>query len=228
MSLFNIFKGKDPARQEEQGDRLYKSGAYGQARLEYESAAAKRRRETANDTRIPELDRKVVRCKEALAGEHRKRGDNLADAGYFDDAREYYTLALELTQDSELIATLQREIRALESRQMDAALAEQPDADVSEPEIREQVVHEAEFESEDEYAEALFSTLPDELHKSYTNYGAIFRSGYVALHQGRFDEAAQQLSRALEENPAPDSHVRLELATAYVLSRCWKSSFLSP
>jgi tetratricopeptide (TPR) repeat protein len=216
MGLFNIFKGKDPVRQEEQGDRLYESGAYGQARLEYESAAAKRRRETSNDARIPELDRKVVRCKEALAGEHRKHGDNLADAGYFDDAREYYSLALELTQDSELIATLQRAIRAVESRQMDAALAAPQDADVSEPETREHVDHEAEFESEDECAEALFNTLPEELQAIYTNYGANFRSGYIALQQGRFDEAAQQLSRAFEEHPAPDSHVRLELATAYL------------
>ena len=46
MGFFDVFKGKDPARLEEQGDRLYESGAYGQARLEYESAAAKRRRET--------------------------------------------------------------------------------------------------------------------------------------------------------------------------------------
>jgi tetratricopeptide (TPR) repeat protein len=216
MDLFDIFKGKDPERQEEQGDRLYDSGAYGQARLEYESAAAKRRRETSNDARIPELDRKIVRCKEALAGEHRKQGENLAEAGYFDDAREYYTLALELTQDSGLIATLQRELRAVESRQMDAALAELPDADGSEPETPEQVVYEAESESEDEYAEALFNTIPDELHEIYTNYGTSFRSGYVALHQGRFDEAAQQLCQALKENPAPDSHVRLELATAYL------------
>ena len=74
----------------------------------------------------------------------------------------------------------------------------------------------SEFGSEDEYAEALFNTIPEELQEIYPNYGANFRSGYVALHQGRFDEAVQQLSRALEENPAPDSHVRLELATAYL------------
>jgi tetratricopeptide (TPR) repeat protein len=213
MGLFDIFKGKDPARQEDQGDRLYESGAYGQARLEYESALAKRRRETANDARIPELDRKVVRCKEALAGEHRKHGDSLAEAGYFDDAREYYTLALELTRDSGLIATLQGEIRAVESRQMDAVLAEPPDAGGPEPETSEREIGQAELE---EYAEALFNTIPEELQEIYTNYGASFRSGYVALHQGRFDEAVQQLSRALEENPTPDSHARLELATAYL------------
>ena len=222
MGLLDIFNGKDPEKQEAQGDRLFASGAYGQARLEYESALEKRRRDTSNDARIPKLDYKIRRCNEALAAEHRKRGENLADNGYFEEAREYCTLALDLTQDAELIDTLQRDLRNIETRQAKEAFEEAPDADKLVPEIPQQGI--PEFESKDEYAEALFNTMPDEIRELYENYGENFKSGYVALHQERFDEAADFLSLALEENPAPDSYVRLELATAYLNLKRFKEA----
>ncbi len=214
MGLIDIFKGKDPEKQEAQGDRLFASGAYGQARLEYESAAGKRRRDTPNDARIPELGDKILRCNEALAAEHRKRGADLADNGYFEEAREYCNLALELTKNAELIDALQHDLRDIETRQEKGAFEEAPDADKLAPEIPEGAI--PNFDSDDEYAEALFNTMPDEIRELYDNYGRNFKIGYVALHQERFDEAADFLSFALKENPGPDSYVRLELATAYL------------
>lgn len=214
MKLFEIFKGKDPERQEAQGDLLFKSGAFGQAKLEYESAVEKLRKETANDARIPELDNKILRCREALAAEHRKRGEDLVDGGYFDEAREYYSLALDLTQDEGLKEELRRDLRIVESRQAEVVFDEPPEAASLEPEIPERVI--PEFESEDECVEALFNALPDELRDIYMNYGENFKTGCAALHQGRFKEAVDRLSLALDENPAPDSYVRLELATAYL------------
>jgi tetratricopeptide (TPR) repeat protein len=216
MDLFDIFKGKDPIKQEERGDQLFESGAYGQARLEFEAAVEKRRRDTSNDARIPVLDNKILKCSEALAFLHRKRADDLAEAGYYDEAREYYTLALELTRDPELTEMLERGLQTLESRQIEGPFEERPDADSPEPEIPEPAVCKPELESEDEYAEALFNTMPDELREIYMNYGENFRRGYVALHQGRFEIASEYLSLALKENPGPDSHVRLELATVYL------------
>ncbi len=216
MGLLDIFKGKDPVKQEERGDLLFESGAYGQARLEYEAAVEKRRRDTSNDARIPLLDNKILRCSEALASLHRKRADDLAEAGYYDEARESYTLALELTRDPELTGMLERGLQTVESRQIEEAFEERPDADCPEPEIPEQAVSESGFESEDEYAEALFNTVPDELREIYMNYGENFKRGYVALHQGRFETASEYLSLALKENPGPDSHVRLELAAVYL------------
>jgi tetratricopeptide (TPR) repeat protein len=216
MGLLDVFKRKDPVKQEERGDLLFQSGAYGQARLEYEAAAEERRRETSNDARIPVLDSKIHKCSEALASLHRKRADDLAEAGYYDEAREYYTLALELTRDPELTRMLERGLQTAESRQIEAAFEEQPAADRPEPEIPEQAVYGSEFESVDEYAEALFNTVPDELREIYMNYGENFRRGYVASQQGRFETASEYLSLALKENPGPDSHVRLELATVYL------------
>ena len=216
MGLLDIFKGKDPVKQEERGDLLFESGAYGQARLEYVAAMEKRRRDTSNDARIPVLDNKIFKCREALASLHRKRADDLTEAGYYDEAREYYTLALELTQDPELTGMLERGLQTVESRQIKATFDERQDAYNPEPEITEQTVCESEFESEDEYAEALFNTMPDELCEIYMSYGENFKRGYVALHQGRFETASEYLSLALKENPGPDSHVRLELATVYL------------
>ena len=216
MGLLDIFKGKDPVKQEERGDLLFESGAFGQARLEYVAAMEKRRRDTSNDARIPVLDKKIVKCREALASQHRKRADDLAESGYCDEAREYYMLALELTRDPELTRVLERGLQAVESRQIETAFEERQDDDSPEPEIPEHAVGEFEFESEDEYAEALFNTMPDELCEIYMSYGKNFKRGYVALHQGRFETASEYLSLALKENPGLDSHVRLELATVYL------------
>ena len=211
-----MFKGKDPVKQEERGDLLFESGAFGQARLEYVAAMETRRRDTSNDARIPVLDNKIVKCREALASLHRKRADGLAEAGYCDEAREYYTLALELTRDPELTRVLEGRLQVVESRQIETDFEERQDAESPEPEIPEQAVCEFGFESEDEYAEALFNTMPDELCEIYMNYGSNFKRGYVALHQGQFETASEYLSLALKENPGPDSHVRLELATVYL------------
>ena len=216
MGLLGFLKGSDPAKQEARGDLLFESGAYGQARLEYESAVKKRRRDTPNDARIPVLDNKILKCSESLASLHRKRADDLAEAGYYDEARQYYTLALELTRDSELTAMLERGLQTVESRQTEAAFEERPDADSPEPQIAEQAINKTGFGSEDEYAEALFSNMPDELREIYINYGEDFKRGYVALHQGRFDTASEYLSLALKENPGPESYVRPALATAYL------------
>lgn len=216
MGLLDVFKGKNPEKLEAQGDLFFESGAFGQARLEYESAVGKRRKETSNDSRIPELNKKILRCSEALAAEHRNRGTDLADEGYFDEAREYYNLALDLTQDAELINALQGDLHDLETRQAKAAFEESTDADSLEPEISEQEIHEPVSFSEEGSAEVLFIAVPDEIRDLYACYGKNFENGYFALHQGRFEEAAEYLSLALEENPGPDSYVRLELATAYL------------
>jgi tetratricopeptide (TPR) repeat protein len=214
MGLLEIFKGKDPEKLEGQGDRFFEAGAYGQARLEYESAMEKRRKETPNDTRIPGLENKITSCRESLAAEHRKRGANLADDEYFEESREYINLALDLTQNADLIDALRGDLRNIETGQAKAAFGGAPDVDNPEPEIPDRAI--PEFESEDEYAEALFNTVAEEIRALYESYGDHFKKGYIALHQARFDDAVQYLSLALKENPAPDSYVRLELATAHL------------
>ena len=63
---------------------------------------------------------------------------------------------------------------------------------------------------------ALCSALPEEVEEAYLSYGGSFKTGYLALNRGDFDLAVDDLSHALKENPAPDSIIPLELATAYL------------
>jgi thioredoxin-like negative regulator of GroEL len=69
---------------------------------------------------------------------------------------------------------------------------------------------------EEEYFIALCGTLPKEVQEAYLSYGEPFRSGYLALNQGEFGNAAELLSRAMEQNPTSDSYIPLELASAYI------------
>lgn len=212
MGLFDIFKGKDPEKHEEQGDMYFMSAAFGDAKLEYGAALEKRRKAMSNDIKIPLLEHKIHQCMEALAKEHKKQADDLLNAGHFDNALEYYKLALDLTQDKDLTEELETGLRSIESRQAEKYCGD----------IHIQVFDEPEqeaasgLESVDEYSDALYNSLPDNIREEYLSYGTKFNKGYIALNQGQFDIAVDELSRALEENPAPEGRIRLELATAYL------------
>jgi tetratricopeptide (TPR) repeat protein len=213
MGLFNIFKGKDPLQHEQQGDTHFDTGAFGQAKIEYETALEKRQKTSPNDADpIGRLRKKIRRSKEALAREHKHSGDDLGEAGYFEDAREYYTLALDLTRDPALVSELQNSLQNIEGRQAKKFHDELPDIDVPEVKVGAQTAP----ETGDEYFTVLCSTLPDDIRMAYRDYGRSFKNGFIALNQGDFETAAQELSRALEENPAPENFIRLELATAYL------------
>jgi tetratricopeptide (TPR) repeat protein len=213
MGLFNIFKGKDPLQHEQQGDTHFEAGAFGQAKIEYESALEKRHKTSPDDTdSIGRLQEKIHRSKEALSREHKHSGDDLSEAGYFEDAREYYTLALDLTQDPSLTGELQNSLQNIQKRQAEQFHDELPDIDEPEAQVEAQTAP----ETGDEYFTALCSTLPDDIRKAYLDYGRSFKNGFMALNQGDFETAAEELARALEENPAPDNFIRLELATAYL------------
>jgi len=212
MGLLGFFKGKDPLQHEQQGDAYFSAGDFGQAKLEYESARKKWQKQTQYDASIRTLQNKILKCCEGLAREHTKRGSDLADNGYLEEALEYYTLARDLTQDAALDAELERLQQEIESRSLDVFVDELPDFDAQENEVHERPIP----ESEDEYVEALFNTMSDDVRDVYLNYGESFQKGYVALNQGSFDDAVEQLSIALKENPEPESFVRMELASAYL------------
>lgn len=212
MGFLDIFRGKNPEQHEEQGDLHFMASAFGEAKLEYQAALEKRRKAMSNDMKIPLLQHKIKQCMEALAKGHKKQGDELIKAGYFDDAREYYTLAIDLTQDKVLIGELEAGLGNIESRQAEEYWEEMPDSDEQEHET----VVESQPESIDEYSTALYNSLPDDIREAYISYGANFNRGYIALNQGQFDIAADELSRALEEYPEPEGRIRLELATAYL------------
>ena len=221
-SFFKKFSGKTPLVHENEGDELFAADLWGKAKIEYERALQKLER-----TEVPDLDfkarlqKKIVTAKEALALSHKRSADDMLDAGFYDDARELYLLAMELTEDPALQSEL-REKHELLDFQMNKSMGELlPDDESSfEDENPSFEMEESEFpdqdEGEDETLRALCGALPEDVQKAYLGYGSNFTKGYLALNRGEFAIAAEYLSSAMAENPSANSLIPLELATAYL------------
>jgi Tfp pilus assembly protein PilF len=205
MSILKLFSGKTPEEHEQKGDELFSFDLWGALdKLEKESPQ--------NDELKTRLQEKIHQTKEALALGHEQNADDLIESGFYDDARELYILAQELTENPKQKKELEIKLKELDF-QLDRTLTEDlPDLDIEAQEARE-----PEFpEQEDEYFRALCGTLPNEVQKDYLSYGNNFKNGYLALNRGDFTIAADYLSRAMQENPSADSYIPLELATAYL------------
>jgi tetratricopeptide (TPR) repeat protein len=213
MAFLKIFAGKTPREHEHKGDVLFADNLWGKAKVEYEKALEKLKKNAAsNDESKNRLREKIRRTKEALANNHRRNADEMLEAGFYDDARELYYLALELSEDSDLKNSLEDKLRQLDFRLDKIAAENLPD----DPGPQEKAAEGIYLEQDDEHFSALCGTLPPEIQKSYQGYGDSFKKGYLALNRGEFARAAEFLNRALEENPSSGAYIPLELATAYL------------
>ena len=71
MGLLNLFKGKSPREHEANGDSQAQFGNWGRAKIEYEKALDKLGKEPPErQGRVKQLEDKIHRAKEKLAGEH--------------------------------------------------------------------------------------------------------------------------------------------------------------
>jgi tetratricopeptide (TPR) repeat protein len=214
MGLLNIFSGKNPEDYEAKGDKLIKAGAYGKAIVEYEHALERLEKTVPWDDGFRQnLQEKIHSSRETLALEHKRTAEDMLEAGYDADARQYIELALELTEDADIISDLETLQRELESRALEENHIEELEVKIAEPEKRgdDDAV---DGHAGDEYFTALIGTLPEEVQNAYLDYGDAFKKGYAALNLGDFESAASYLSQALEENPDPQNFIALELATA--------------
>jgi tetratricopeptide (TPR) repeat protein len=214
MGLLNIFSSKNPENYEIKGDKFVETGAYGKAILEYEHAL-QRLEKTApwDDGFRQNLQEKMQSCRESLALEHKKTAEDMLEAGYDEDARQYIQLALELTENSDIIGDLETHKREIESRALEGIQIEEPEVEIADPEY-DRDDEAVDGDSDDEYFTALVGTLPEDIQKAYLDYGDAFKKGYAALNLGDFESAATFLSQALEENSDPQNYIPLELATA--------------
>jgi len=213
MGFLKFLTGKSVQDHEHKGDSLATSNIWGQAKLEYEAALEKIENEGAGpgDER-GRLAKKIRQCKEKLAAEHLETGNNLLESGATEEAREYFTLAYELTADPDFKAALNERLNAADQR-FTVKLEE------SYPQITGTLPAEAaeKFPEEAEnYFTALISPLPDDIQQRYTAYGLNFKEGYMALNRGEFEQAANQLEIALTETTDDAEFIRLELVTAYL------------
>jgi len=214
MSILNFFSSKDPEDFEKKGNALFETGAYGKAIAEYERALERLEKSSPWDDEYRQsLRDKIGNCKELLAREHKNTATELMEAGHSDDARQYIELARELTRDDQLKSNLEQHLKQLDMSGSEAIQATLPDFDIpdqaAEPE--EETVA---AEQDDEQFTALIGTLPEEIQVTYRHYPATFKTGYLALNQGDFEQAAENLAQAMQEMDDPQSYIPLELATA--------------
>jgi tetratricopeptide (TPR) repeat protein len=223
MGIFNLFSGKNPLEYEQKGDMYLQTGGPGKAKIEYEAALAKLEKISPDASEFKtRLEQKIRQSKEALALEHKQSADTFLEAGYYEDAREYYDLALELTEDADLSTAIDICLQEIENCTLKKEQKEIPD--IVRP--AEKVIGPANRENGHDYFAALCGTLPDNIRKTYLGYGDTFRKGYIALNKGVFEQAAKQLSLAMTENPSPESFIPLELATAYLNLEKYKEAQL--
>jgi tetratricopeptide (TPR) repeat protein len=214
MGLLNFFLSKHPEDYESKGDKSVETGAYGNAIVEYERAL-ERLEKTApwDDGFRQSLREKIHSSREALVLQHQKTAADMIEAGYHEDAQQYIQLALELTEDPDLLSDLENQKRELEARALEDIQTEEAEVEITDPE-ETQDDEPVDEEPDDEYFTALVLTLPEDVQKAYREYGDAFKKGYLALNQGDFESAAEYLYQALEENPDPPNYIPLELATA--------------
>ncbi len=214
MGFLKIFSGKDPEEHEQKGDYFFKARAYGDAKLEYEAGLHKLEKKNLEDSVLKKrLQEKILQSKEALALNHKQRGEEIMESQFYEGAEEIFRVALELTENPDLKIELQERLQEIQDHY---AQEETVDSIDFQPEERDPEEQGYQIE-EDEYFAALCGSFPDkEREKAYKSYGDAFKKGFLALNQGDFMLAATKLSQAMEENPSPKTYIPLELATAYL------------
>jgi len=216
MSFLKIFSGKTPEAHEQKGDELFADDLWGKAKVEYERALEKLEKTVPQNHNLKSrLQEKIHHTKASLAHSHKHNADDMLEAGFYHDARELYTLALELTEDAKLKTDLAEKLSQLDFKMSKKVEETLVDYDADEEQAEEKQSLEPSGQG-DEYFTALCGTLPADVQKAYRSYGDNFKKGYRALNQGDFVQAADYLFRAMEENPTVDSYIPLELATAYL------------
>ena len=209
MGLLKNILGQGPAKCEEKGDKFFGRSDWGRAKLEYEKALIQLDRRFPGYLRAePRLQKKLRQAKESLAREHRQTGEELMETEHYREARELFELVIDLSRDRDLIADAENRLQELEDLSSKDVQMEGYEVSVSEEEV---------YDTQDEEMfMALCATLPEDVRRAYLSYGEEFKAGYLALNRGEFHIAADALSRAMEENPSPDSFVPLEMASAYL------------
>jgi len=218
MGLFRIFSGKSPEAHEQRGDDCIKSGAFGDARIEYEKAVCKIEKHFPEKAHLASrLNEKILKANESLARTHLENANSLAEIGDFREARDLYALAGELTRDEALRAKIDARMASAHEDRVPSRKPLTEDLHLPHPEaVSDDIPDEFSDDSDDEIFSILCHALSPETEDAYRGYGDAFMRGYIALNRGEFKAAEKELTRALEENAGKHTQIPLELATACI------------
>jgi tetratricopeptide (TPR) repeat protein len=213
MKFSHLFTGKPYHEIEKKADALLRAGEYGFAKLEYEKALLKLEKKTPEAPGAKgHIEAKIVKCRDALALEHKKTAEDLTETGLHEEAEDILKLALELVQDEQLAVKIEEQLKGVK-----AHLVSHEASGISVPEgISENPREFVSQEFEEEYFTALINTLPGVEQEIYLGYGDSFREGYVKLNQGYFEDAVKLLTHALETESSSVGFIRFELAAAHL------------
>lgn len=210
MGFLKFFAGKTPEQIEKKADSLFDEQEYGMAKMEYENALAKLEKQSdPNPELVNRISEKLIQCKEQLAVRHLQNAKELVTSNCHQDAKDLLILALELTADEKLSVEIQEVRKQLMGSR--SSTGHEKEDRIENNHIGEDMPWE-----EEEYLTALLGSLPQSEQEAYLGYGKEFKIGFVALNQGDFSTAVQNLSIALKTHSSVKSYIPLELATAYL------------
>jgi tetratricopeptide (TPR) repeat protein len=208
MSLWKIFSGPSPEKLTRRAEAFLSEQQWGAAKVALERALEKA---TAPELRS-HLEHEIEICCDHLAREHLAQAATLLEGGHHQDAADLYRLVLEVARDPELQDAARREM---------ASLAPAAATQTSDPYSYPSDTGAAPSADTGDLAEdeatfwALIGTLPEDMQDAYEDYGEPFRSGYLALNRGDFENAVNLLEEARREHPQAGTYIPLELAGAY-------------
>lgn len=210
MGLLSFFSGATPEDIEKKGDKFFSSQTFGPAKIEYEKAQVRHKKKAARDHDFAgRITEKITNASEALALKHKTKGEELVEANCFNDAKELFFLALELTKKGELKAEIETLMKQTAEKNDFSEELPQSDSDKS------SLDGEPLLDDSETFA-ALCNALSREEQKAYYGYGEAFIKGFIELNNGEFESAAESLSIALDENSSNKNFIPLELATCYL------------
>ncbi len=223
MGWLSFLSGKTPEEIETKGDKLLADGLVGHAKIEYETALERHDKKPSADPDFEaRIQKKIRDAREALADEHVRNGRDLIEANCPEDARELLDLARELTGRDALKTEIGGLLKAIDDgRKAELARrfreSEVYEGEEAEPEgAGEDEEADPESLDDEEYLDALLAAMPQEEQAAYEGYGETFLWGFLALNRGEFDEAAEYLNQALQENAEAPGLIPLELGTCYL------------
>lgn len=225
MSFLNFFFGSSPKKLERKGDAFFASGQWADARQCYERALYKldkstRQQETESIRRVSE---KIDTVCEELANEQHHKAQHFLRGGYYNEALEMTRLAFETSRNPLLQKELLQQLEFISKKKQnsipESVMNPSPDnvsgtADDPTDDSRNHVDQRHEIAPDEKFF-ALIQTLPDDVQGSYLAYGPEFQAGYLALNNGDYEAAVQNLLKAMKI-AGPKSYVPMELAAAYL------------
>jgi tetratricopeptide (TPR) repeat protein len=198
MAFLKKLFGKDPAALREDGEAQFKAGEFGSAKLTFQALVERLADGPAEQREAAQ--RRIADCQTELVRKQLAEVDRLKELGSFDAALELCRSTIEMADGLAIKAEVKAKADGLTE---EFTRASQPESGAP---------------SEEEVFLALSGHWSEEQAEELLSYGNEFRRAFLALHDGRAEEAREEFRKLSDEHPDA-LHIGLELARALVATR---------